>query len=196
MNEFGMSNFPSGFERRPPTPRPPLRDTGSSKPFLVFLLIVACIALGALLAWGMREHTERARLFERNLEIENSYTVVLAKRGDLASFLTSAKTQFYRLEGRGEANGHTATIAWQEETHTGWLIADKVAPLPDQETYAMWHVDGEKSSAMCGGFKADPTGTIYEFRSIDPSQSTAGFLISIEPDKNVKKPSRIVYETR
>jgi Anti-sigma-K factor rskA len=195
VNEFGMSNFPESF-RPMPRPRPPQRGSESSRPFLVFLLILACVGTGALWAWGLREHNERARLFERNLEVEKSYVVVLAKRSDLAGFLTDQRTHFFHLVGRSEANGQVATVAWQEESHTGFLVADKVAPLSDHEIYAMWHLDGDHKPALCGGFQPDPTGTIYDFQCPDPSQGTGGFLISIEPDRNAKAPSRIVYETR
>jgi hypothetical protein len=193
-----MSHFRGGYgQMAPPPPTPPRRgDSESSRPFLIFLLIIACVGVGALLAWGIKEHSERTRLSQRNLEVEKSYVIVLAKRSDLASFLTDRRTKLFHLNGLGEDRGKFATVAWQEETRTGILIADKVAPLPEHEIYAMWHVAADRKPALCGGFQPDPTGTIYDFRCIDPSQGTSGFLISIEPDANAKKPSQIVYETR
>lgn len=193
-----MSNFPQNFSYVPPPPQisPRGHHSGASTPFLIFLLIMACVGVGALLAWGMREHEARTRLSERNIEVEKSYVVVLAKRSDLASFLTDQKTRQFRLIGKGEASGRVATVAWQEETHTGLLVADQLTPLPDHETYTMWHLDADQKPAPCGGFKPDPTGTTYDFRCLDPSQATGGFVISIEPDNSAKTPSHIVYETR
>jgi len=195
VNEFGMPNFNTGYGRMA-SPPPRRQDSGSSKPFLIFLLVLAGLGAGALLAWGLREHSERPRLSQRNVKVEEAYVVVLAKRVDLAHFLTDGKTRLYHLQGRNQANGHTATVAWQEEKCTGILVADDVAPLPDHEVYAMWHLDAEKKPALCGSFTSDPTGTIYNFRCNDPAQSTSGFLISIEPSATAKKPSQIIYETR
>ena len=180
----------------PLPPSSPQREPGSSRPFLLLLLIIACAGVGALLAWGTRQRHERARLFERNLEIEKSYVVVLAQRSDLAGFLTNPKTHLFRLIGRGEAGGRVATVAWQEETRTGILIADEVAPPSDRLTYAMWHIDPHQQPTLCGGFKPDPTGTIFDFRCVAPTEGTAGFQISIEPDLGAKMPGRVVYETR
>ncbi len=196
MNQFGMSSFPQQFNHVPsPPPLPPSRNhSGSSTPFLVFLLIMACVGVGALLSWGIREHDARTRLSQRNIEVEKSYVVVLAKRSDLASFLTDQRTRFFHLDGKGGGNGQIATVAWQEETRTGLLVADKLAPLADNETYTMWHLGADHKPAPCGGFKPDPTGTIYDFRCVDPSQGTSGFLISIEPDNSAKTPSHVIYE--
>jgi hypothetical protein len=197
VNEFGMSHFPTGFGRVPPPPPiPPRGDSGNSKPFLVLLLIIACVGAGALLAWGLKEHDERARFYERSLAIEKSYVVVLANRTDLASFLTDQRTRLFRLTGRGEATGRSATIAWQEETHSGILIADRVAPPPDHAAYLMWHLDANQRPSPCGSFKPDPTGTFYDFRDLAPDQDTGGFVISLESNSNITKPSQIVYETR
>jgi hypothetical protein len=197
VNEFGMSSFPQNFNPTPPPPAlPPRGGSASSTPFLIFLLILSCVGVGALLAWGLREHGERTRLSERNIEVEKSYVVVLAKRSDLASFLTDQRTHLFHLSGQEEASGKAATVAWQEETHTGLLVADKLDPLPEHTTYIIWHLNKERKPDSCGEFKSDPTGTLYDFRCLDPSEGTGGFLISIEPDKAAKLPSHIVYETR
>src|SRR5438445_12504958 len=117
VNEFGMPPVPGGFDRtfypRPPVP-PTRPEGGSSRPFLYFLLILSCVALGFLLAWGVREHGERTRLTERNHEVEDAYVFVLAKRNDLATFLIDPRTHLYRLPGLSEASGRAVVVAWQE----------------------------------------------------------------------------------
>src|SRR5205814_1783170 len=130
VSEFGFGHYSAGFGRQaaPPSPPPPA-NSGSSRPFLFFLLIVTCAALGALLAWGIREHGERARLSVRNHGVEDAYVAVPANRNDLADFLTDQRTRLYRLAGRNEANGHMITVAWQEQTSTGMLVGDRVPAL-------------------------------------------------------------------
>src|SRR5438874_13406229 len=127
VNEFAMQPFQA------PRPHPPRQGEGSSRPFLVLLLVIACVVLGALLNWGIRQRLERASLSLRNERLENAYVVVLAKRSDLASFLTDPRTRLYRLQGRGPALGQSATVAWQEETHSGVLIGDRITPPADQQ---------------------------------------------------------------
>lgn len=197
MNEFGMPQFNGGFGRYTPLP-PPRRpqDSGSARPFLFLLLIISGLACGALLAWGLREHQERSRLTQRNAAVEQSYIVVLANRADLASFLTDDRTHLYHLAGRGDAAGRFATIAWQEETHSGILIADRMAPAADHDIYRLWHIPPSRKPTPCVNFQADPADTIQRFRCPEAGNSTSGFLISVESDQNTPRPGQIVYETR
>lgn len=197
MSEYGLPQFPGAYGRvLPVPPPPPQRSPGASRPFLVLLLIIACIALGALLSWGMKEHGERARLSARNYKVENAYIAVLAKRNDLASFLTDQRTRLYRLMGQGEGSGRFVTVAWQQETRTGLLIGDRVPPISGNETYAMWYIDSSQHAVACGVFQPEAAGTFYEFHVPESVEGTAGFMVSVEPDLNAQKPGRIAYETR
>jgi hypothetical protein len=157
---------------------------------------MACGALGALLAWGMREHGQRAILTARNHDVEDAYVAVLAKRGDLASFLTDPRTRLYRLAGRGLAAGRGVTIAWQDETQSGILIGERIPPPGDSRTYVVWHLDPKLDPVPCGGFHADAAGTFYEFRLPGTGDATAGFLLSVEHDRTARRPGDIAYETR
>lgn len=205
MKEFGSSSaFDAGFGRppapvsSPPPPHlPPQRESGgASKPFLVMLLLVACVCLGALLNWGMRQRAERARLFERNIEVEQSYVTVLAKRNDLASFLTDPRTHLYRLTGVGRATARLATVAWQEATHSGVLIGDDV-PLPaDDHRYALWVVDSNDRATACGTFRPEAGVTYYDFRANGAGEAK-GFRVTDESDARPAAPGGVrVYESR
>jgi hypothetical protein len=194
VNEFGMGQFPD-YVRTPQSAPPVRQDSGSSKPFLVLLLILSCVLLGALLSWGIHERFERAVLSVRNEKLANAYTVVLAKRSDLAGFLTDHRTKLYRLKGRGKALGQSVTIAWQEETGRGLLLGEHVPAIADGQVYAVWHVDQKNHVVRGGTFREDPAGTFYDFRVIGSSEGTQGFRVSLESNSNVDKPGEIVYET-
>jgi hypothetical protein len=197
VSEYGLPQFPGAYGKvSPPALPPPQRGSGASKPFLVLLLIIACIALGALLSWGIKEHGERARLSDRNYRVENAYVAVLAKRNDLASFLTDQRTRLYRLMGHWEASGRFVTVAWQPETRTGLLIGDRVPLLAEQETYAMWYIDPSQHAVACGVFQPEAAGTYYQFHVPESTGDTPGFIVSVESDRYAQKPGRIMYETR
>jgi hypothetical protein len=199
LSNYGGHQFNAGFGRPPyMPPLPPTRPAppapgggGSSRPFLMLLLIIACLSLGVLLAWGIRERGERARLSQRNGELNDAYVRVLAKRGDLASFLTDQKTRLYRLSGRGEASGRSITVAWQEETHSGVLIGDRMPLIDARARYALWHVDPSQGSTAAGTFRPEPAGTFYDFRLTAPVQGTAGFRVSVETDPSATRPGRV-----
>jgi hypothetical protein len=201
VSEYGFGQYSAGFGRQPAPPPPPQPDPGSSRPFLFFLLIIACAALGVLLAWGIREHGERARLSVRNHEVEDAYVAVLAKRNDLADFLTDQRTRLYRLVGHNEANGHAITVAWQEQTNTGMLVGDRVPPLADHTSYVLWRLNALREALRCGDFHPDPAGTYLRFpttpaeRAPEPA-NTSGFLVSVESDPSPSAPGRIVYQTQ
>lgn len=198
MNDFGIRQFPTNYSQSPPLPPPSQRhgqSTGSSRPFLVLLLIIACVVLGVLLAWGMREHGERARLSARNHDVEDAYVFVLAKRSNLATFLTDPRTRLYRLAPSHAASG-SITIAWQEETRAGLLIGDRLAQPQDRQHYAVWHVDATGKPQHAVDFRPEPGGTYAEFHLATPSDKTAGFRISLETGASAGKPNEFIYETR
>lgn len=195
MNEFGIPPFPGNYWGMPLPPRPPRESDGSSRPFLLLLLVLACVVLGAVLSWGIHERTQRAVLSVRNEKLANAYTVVLAKRSDLASFLTDRRTHLYRLAGKGAALGQWATVAWQQETGRGVLMAERVPAVEEGRTYVLWQMDKGQKLRRCGAFQEEASGTFYDFDLKGPVDSTAGFRVSVEANSDVDKPGKIVYET-
>ena len=195
MNEFRIPPLPASFGGMPPSPRPPEPRGGSSGPFLVLLLILSCLVLGVVLAWGVHERTQRAVVSVRNEKLANAYVIVLAKRSDLVSFLTDPRTHLYHLAGNGAALGQSATVAWQQATGRGVLMGEHVPALETGRAYVLWHLDKSGHPTRCGAFQEDVTGTFYEFALKQPTDSTAGFQVSVEPNSDVDKPGRIVYET-
>ena len=168
------------------------------------MLAMACIALGGVLAWGFKERGERARLTERNRRVEDAYTFVLAKRNDLATFLTHPGTELVRLEGRGAARGLNLTIAWQEERRSGVLIADSMPLPPDGAGYVIWAlpqgsgkpVRCDSRMARAGMFSPEAGVTSFEFRAPDFAGPVDGFVVTEETSGNVSSPGkRVVYES-
>jgi hypothetical protein len=160
------------------------------------LLVIACVCLGALLNWGLRQRAERARLFERNIEVEQSYVTVLAKRNDLASFLTDPRTRLYRLGGSAQASGRALTVAWQPETQLGVLIGDEVPVPADKHQYALWEVDGNDRATLCGTFRPEGGVTYYNFRATGGAEAKR-FRVTDEMDARPAAPGgAMVYETR
>jgi hypothetical protein len=179
----------------PPSSRPPQPQGGSAGPFLVLLLILACLALGIVLAWGVHERSQRAALSARNEKLANAYVVVLAKRSDLVGFLTDPRTHLYHLAGQGPALGQSVTVAWQQSTGHGLLMGEHVPTLQAGRSYVLWQLDKSDHPTRCGAFQEDVTGTFYEFTLRQSVQSTAGFRVTVEPNSDIDKPGRIVYET-
>jgi hypothetical protein len=178
----------------PPSYRPPQPQGGSSGPFLVLLLILSCLVLGVVLAWGVHERTQRAVLSARNEKLANAYVIILAKRSDLVSFLTDPRTHLHHLAGAGAALGQSATVAWQQATGRGLLIGERVPPLDTGHVYVLWHLDKSSHPTRCGAFQQDVSGTCYQFTLRQSVESTGGFQVSIEANSDVDKPGRIVYE--
>jgi hypothetical protein len=179
----------------PPSPRAPQPQGGSSGPFLVLLLILSCLVLGVVLAWGVHERTRRAVLSARNEKLANAYVIVLAKRSDLVSCLTDPRTQLYHLAGTGTARGQSATVAWQEATGRGVLMGEHVPTLEAGRSYVLWRLDKSGHATRCGAFHEDVTGTFYEFTLNSFAEPTAGFQVTVESNSDIDKPGRIVYET-
>lgn len=117
------------------------------------------------MAWGIREHRERARLSARNHAVENAYTVVLARRNDIAAFLTDPRTQLHRLSGRGVASGRTLTIAWQEQTRSGLVVGERVPVSPEGMIYTLWcrGSGAGKVALQAGTFRAEAGLTCQGF---------------------------------
>jgi hypothetical protein len=163
------------------------------------LLFLTCLALGVLSAWGVKQRRERARLSERNFEIEKAYVTVLAKRDDLAVLLTDPRTHLLTLRGRDAAAGASATVAWLEQTHTGVLVGNRM-PLPgDGRVYALWHVDAHGTLTRAATFRpADSAATIREFQVLTQNEGTAGFRVTAEreTDRETRAPGGdTVYQT-
>jgi hypothetical protein len=191
----------------PPPPRTPRpvgygEGGGASRPFLYCLLILACVGLGALLNWAVREHRARTNLAQANVDISKSYTFVLAKRNDLAGFLTDERTRLYRLPGHGEVAGRTVTVAWQEATRTGILIGDRMPVVPEGQVFAIWHLDSTGRATACGTFVSAATGTFFDFRALGAAADAvaAGFLVTREAEsaeRDLKQPGGpVVYGSR
>jgi len=187
----------SPFTRSPissPQPR-------ATRAFPVALLCIACITLGVVLAWAFKERGERARLSERNRKVEDAYTFVLAKRNDLANFLTDPATRLIRLEGRGAARGQFLTIAWKDDKQTGVLIADSMPLPPDGAGYVIWVIPTSGQPVRCdsrvgaaGLFRPEPAVTSFEFRALDLATKAQSFMVTEETRKDPASPSpRVLY---
>jgi hypothetical protein len=177
---------------------------GGSKGFLVTLLVIACLLLGGVLAWGFKERGERARLSVRNRRVEDAYTFVLAKRNDLANFLTDPRTRMIRLEGRGTARGLSVTVAWQEENRNGVLIGDSIPLPPDGSGYMVWLVpEGAGGPVRCDArlagsalFRPEAGVTSFEFRTLSFGGKVDGFYVTQEERKDAAAPGgRVIYES-
>lgn len=193
MNDFGMSPFTANYDRQMPGQSRPPAGGGASRPFLMFLLLLACVALGALLNWGIHERENRTDLSRRNEKLQNAYVVILANRGDVARFLTDPRTRLFHLTGHGNGAG-AVTIAWQQDKNAGLLIGDQMPALSARENYVIWSTDqAAHPTAPFGSFRPEPADTFYQFQPRNPVQNLAGFVVSIETDRDAKRPSQIVY---
>lgn len=185
-----------GFGRLPNPPRlPPPPAASSSRPFLMLLLVFACIGAGALFAWGRWEHGQRTRLAQVNRQVQDAYVFVLAKKSDVVSFLTDPRTRLFRLAGKGPASGLKAVVAWQEETRSGLLVADRMWLPPDGSHYVLWRTTEDQTFRQMIDLRPQSGLTIREFTDRGPATNTAGFVISIE-HATVPRPGQIVYEVR
>jgi len=210
LNEFGLPPNLGGFGRLPepvprPAPKPPERPSRSV--FNTFpLLVTVCLALGAVLSWGLSQQRERARLTARNYHLDQAYTVIISQRDDLAHLVSDPRVQMIQLAGRGPAANRSATIAWNAERKTGFVLAEQMPLLPPGEVYRVWRATGGTDAIPTDRtFRADAGLTCVEFHltvTADSPAPGAGaserFIIiaSSEADAGTSRPSgQIVYET-
>ncbi len=214
VSDFGTPPFSGAFGRMPtPQLKPPAGGAGGpgeggrrggSSFMMGFFLMLACLGLGAALAWGLSLNRERARLSERTRGLEEAYTVVIAQRDDVAAFLTDPQTQLFTLSGRGAASGRSITLAWSSARQTGFVIGDRM-PLPgDAQVYRIWM--GMRSEgatrfvAADRAFRPEAGLTCFEFHAIG-RPGGAGleerFMITAETDRRSGVPAgAIAYEDR
>jgi hypothetical protein len=192
LSNFGLPPFTPAYQPAPPPQEPP---RGSSRAFLYFLLILVCAGLGAIFAWGRKQHSERVRLSERNRAVEDAYVFVVARGNDLASFMADPRTRLFRLSGRGDLRTRQITIAWQEERRTGMVIWDQLPPPGDDECYSLWMTPRDaQTPVFCGSFRPDSGVHFHRFQFNGASPAASAFAVGVTRDKNPTAPQSVVFQ--
>lgn len=154
------------------------------------LLIAACLALGAILSWGLSQKRERARLIVRNHDLDQAYTVIISQRDDLAHLLADPRTRMIQLSGHAAAANRFATIAWNAERRTGFVLAEQMPLLPPGQVYRVWYTNSANDTSWPTdrSFQPDVGLTCVEFHlpiSTASTESNAGasqrFVITATP---------------
>jgi hypothetical protein len=107
-----------------PPSAPALAQRESPLTGLFLVLIVVCLALGATLSWALYERRERRELLGRLDLVSTRNGVVEAQAGQLRQFLAHPGTRLIHLRGINQAQGHSATIAWNAARREGVLLLD------------------------------------------------------------------------
>lgn len=85
------------------------------------------------------------------------------------------------------AGGGTATLVWSGELGRSALLADGLAPLPDDKTYQLWYI-GEEGPVSAGTFEASGQGTTWHV--LDGKMSAGDTVgVTVEPRGGSKAPT-------
>ena len=134
----------------------------------------------------------------RNAALEQAYVVVLANRNDVVAFLTDPRTKLFPLAGRNEAAGRSVTVAWQEQTRSGFVIGERMPVPADDERYVLWHVARDGRTQTPGEILSpEPSGTVDAFTFPAPAAAgeAAGFRVSVERGPAGRAPARVLYDS-
>lgn len=85
------------------------------------------------------------------------------------------------------AGGGTATLVWSGELGRSALLADGLAPLPDDQTYQLWYI-GEEGPVSAGTFEASGQGTTWHV--LDGKMSAGDTVgVTVEPRGGSQAPT-------
>lgn len=85
------------------------------------------------------------------------------------------------------SGGGTATLVWSGELGRSALLADGLAPLPDDKTYQLWYI-GEEGPVSAGTFEASGQGTTWHV--LDGEMSAGDTVgVTVEPRGGSKSPT-------
>ncbi|PPL14197.1 anti-sigma factor [Microterricola pindariensis] len=85
------------------------------------------------------------------------------------------------------AGGGTATLVWSGELGRSALLADGLAPLPQDQTYQLWYI-GAEGPVSAGTFEASSSGTTWH---VLEGQMSAGDVVgvTVEPAGGSTEPT-------
>lgn len=85
------------------------------------------------------------------------------------------------------AGGGTATLVWSGELGRSALLADGLAPLPEDQTYQLWYI-GAEGPVSAGTFEASSQGTTWHVLEGEMSDGdTVG--VTVEPSGGSDAPT-------
>lgn len=161
-------------------------------------LVVSCILLGVLAAWGWTERRNRLDWAERFRLFKLEQTWTLSRRAELADFVAQPATRLLHLAGQDEARGLIAAIAWNPDLREGSLFFGPLPPLANQQTYQIWAVvpDQPQASAASGGtFGPSPDAGVFTFHLGRAGPPPDRFLITAEPPGGADHPgAKILFK--
>jgi hypothetical protein len=148
-------------------------------------LIVACLVLGVVLAWGHYEVGQR-RLAESDIRLyRHDLDALTSRDGDLGNLLADPDTKLVPLETadpREISPLHLAAIAWNDGHQRGALFCDNLAPAGDGREYQLWLIPREGDDAATAVSLSDPEPgqTVYAFSPMGRA-SPREFVLTVGP---------------
>jgi hypothetical protein len=160
----------------------------------LLLLILACVALGMALNWGMKQRALASRLAGKMDVMRTQLALTAAGDSDLTMLLAGESSERVVLHADStDARGHVALI-WDRKLGNGMLFCQGLWPAVAGQRYHLWlgsAASGKSEPTMIVGFDARADSTVVRFH-VPEVQLPARFVISAEPD-GARAPSRPLF---
>ena len=130
---------------------------------------------------------EVSRIRDESRRRDTTLTAQIGEYRHALALLGNSATQVVELRGSGPAAAATGRVVWHEHAG-GYLVVDKLPPLPPGKTYEAWTLGGP-APRPAGVFTVDASG--QGRRKLEPTGDAPakGFAVSIEPEAGVAEPT-------
>jgi len=130
---------------------------------------------------------EVSRIRDESRRRDTTLTAQIGEYRHALALLGKPATQVVELRGSGPAAAATGRVVWHEHSG-GYLVVDKLPPLPPGKAYEAWTLGGP-APRPAGVFTVDASG--QGRRKLEPTGDAPakGFAVSIEPEAGVTEPT-------
>jgi anti-sigma-K factor RskA len=138
---------------------------------------------------------EVSRIREEARRRDTAMVALVGEYRHALALLGKPATRVVALHGAGPGAEASGRVVWHEHSG-GYLVVDKLPPLPPGKAYEAWTLGGP-APRPAGVFTVDASG--QGRRKLDPTGDVQakGFAVSIEPEGGVPAPTGpIVLATR
>jgi len=157
----------------------------------------AGMVLSAMLSGGFVASRYEGRIGEMAREVSRvrdearrrdaTLTAQIGEYRQALALLGRSATRVVEMHGSGPGAEATGRVVWHEHTG-GYLVVDKLPPLPPGKAYEAWTLGGP-APRPAGVFTVDASG--QGRRKLEPTGDVLakGFAVSIEPEGGATEPT-------
>ena len=155
------------------------------------LLVVACFALGAILAWGISQYQARGWLAAEARSAQQNYHVVLARQAEWGQLVAQPATKMFHLRGQREWTGNSAALAWNNERRAGVIFLPPMPPAAAGTFHHLWARSASGPIIHCGLLEVIAGGGMALLRTEHDNPDGEVFFITAETSVNPPSPGDV-----